>query len=69
MKQLRLKVAREKGIKPYLVFNDSVLQSIANLKPKTRIQFGMIHGIAERKTELYWKQFTDFIKSWELDNG
>lgn len=69
LKQLRLKVAREKGIKPYLVFNDSVLQSIASLKPKTRIQFGMIHGIAERKTELYWKQFTDFIKSWELDNG
>lgn len=67
LRQLRLKLARERGLKPYLVFNDSVLMSIANLKPKTRIQFGMIHGIAERKTELYWKPFTDFIKQWELD--
>lgn len=61
LRALRLVIARNQGIAPYMVFSDKTLSVIAREKPTTKAEFGVLYGIGEVKTERYWKQFTATI--------
>ena len=61
LRTLRLKIAHENGMPPYIVMNDKVLHHIATVRPQTVEKFGMIAGIGEFKKEKYGKLFTDEI--------
>ncbi len=69
LKDLRRAIAKAQGVFPYIVFSDKVLHVIATEKPTTRIQFGTLYGVGERKTELYWRQFTSLIKKWNDEHN
>ena len=62
LRQLRLKIAHDIGMPPYIVMNDKVLHLIATACPTTEEEFGMITGIGQFKKEKYGKLFTDEIK-------
>ena len=62
LRQLRLKIANENGMPPYIVMSDKVLHLISAIRPQTVEKFGMISGIGEYKKEKYGKLFTDEIK-------
>lgn len=64
LKQLRYDIAKEKGIAPYMVFSDKVLNVMSREKPTTKAQFGTLYGVGEHKMEQYWRRFTTAISQW-----
>ena len=42
-------MARERGVPPYLLFNDRTLALMAGYKPKSTPEFLAIKGVGERK--------------------
>ena len=64
LKELRYAIAKAHGVPPYIVFSDKVLDVIATQKPTTKAQFSTLYGVGERKTEMYWQQFTSLIASF-----
>ncbi len=64
LKRLRSEIAGKKGIPPYFVFSDLVLQEIAHTKPRTRKEMLAISGISEAKEKRYGKAFRKAIKNF-----
>lgn len=64
LKATRKAIATARKVPPYVVFTDKVLHMMAVAKPTTKAQFGILYGVAEAKTELYWMQFTSVIKEY-----
>ncbi len=64
LRQLRLKIAHENKMPPYIVMSDKVLHLIATIRPRTVEKFGMITGIGQYKQEKYGKLFTDEINRY-----
>ena len=67
LRQLRLKIANENNMPPYIVMSDKVLHHIATIRPTSVERFGMISGIGEYKKDKYGKVFTDEINK-HLEN-
>lgn len=61
-RKIRLKLAKEYGILPYMVFSDQVLKTISKHKPKNEKDMLEIKWIKEAKFEKYWNTFLDKIK-------
>jgi ATP-dependent DNA helicase RecQ len=49
LRELRRTLARERGVPPYLVFNDRTLAQLAARKPRTDVEFRAIKGVGEKK--------------------
>lgn len=63
LKQLRLKLASEAGIPPYLVLHDKSLREMVKKMPKTISALSKIHGWGDKRLEKYGKIFLELIKS------
>lgn len=61
LRSLRLSIARENGLPPYMVFNDRTLRDMARLKPVTDAQFLAVNGVGESKLAKYGRRFMDAI--------
>ncbi|QHL86221.1 DNA helicase RecQ [Nibribacter ruber] len=61
LRQLRKDLAQERGIAPYLVFNDNTLQEIAEERPTSKPAFLSISGVAQAKYEQYGEIFINAI--------
>ncbi|NCB38705.1 MAG: ATP-dependent DNA helicase RecQ, partial [Erysipelotrichia bacterium] len=61
LRRLRLLLARKLGIPPYMVFADSVLTSMAVLKPSKIDALREIKGIGDHKRDRYGKVFLAII--------
>lgn len=53
LRQRRNEVAKEAGIKPYMVLHNSVLSEIAEKKPTTTEELGKIKGMGKKRLERY----------------
>ena len=49
LRAFRLRVARERGVPPYVIFHDTTLRELARLKPATAHELGHVYGIGARK--------------------
>jgi ATP-dependent DNA helicase RecQ len=66
---LRKQLADDQGVPPYVVFADSALQAMAQLRPQSEAQFANIPGVGSRKLEAYFIPFTRAIRDYcELHN-
>ena len=61
LRALRLKIAQEEGIAPYIVFSDKTLKELSIAKPKNREDMLKIHGIGEVKYKRYGKRFLELL--------
>lgn len=61
LKRLRFSIARSEGVPPYIVFSDKVLEIMAASQPTTKMEFGNLFGVGEKKVERYWQAFTQEI--------
>ncbi|KAB7789534.1 RecQ family ATP-dependent DNA helicase [Bifidobacterium leontopitheci] len=61
LRALRLTIARENSLPPYMVFNDRTLRDMARLKPVTDAQFLAVSGVGESKLAKYGKRFMEAI--------
>lgn len=64
LRQLRMTLARQQNVPPYVVFSDKVLHALAAERPTTLDAFSNISGIGEFKTKHYGTVFTEFIRSY-----
>jgi ATP-dependent DNA helicase RecQ len=53
LRALRLRVARDRGVPPYVIFHDTTLRELARLKPATMDALRHVYGVGERKAEDY----------------
>jgi ATP-dependent DNA helicase RecQ len=49
LREVRLRIARERGVPPYVIFHDTTLREMARLRPRTIDALRGIYGIGERK--------------------
>ncbi len=64
LRALRKKLARERGVPPYLVFTDATLEAMAANRPINDEEMKEIPGVGERKLHLYGNIFIDAIISF-----
>ncbi|QSS97011.1 DNA helicase RecQ [Psychroflexus sp. ALD_RP9] len=61
LRQLRLEIASEEDIPPYLVFNDASLKEMEIQRPTTLSDFMAISGVTQRKAERFADEFLEVI--------
>lgn len=63
LRQLRLKMAREEEVPPYVVFSDRALQEMAVYFPQTQTEFVQINGVGPIKWLKYGEKFLEVIRA------
>jgi len=66
LRELRLSIAQEQGVPPYIIFHDSTLMEMSSKRPTTRNELQYISGVGERKLELYGQRFLACIAGQPL---
>ncbi|WP_029012975.1 DNA helicase RecQ [Niveispirillum irakense] len=61
LKALRLELAREQGVPPYVIFHDATLMEMVQQKPQELDELGTLPGVGARKLERYGEYFLDVI--------
>lgn len=61
LRALRLRIARQEGVPPYVIFHDSTLQEMARLRPASAADLAEINGVGERKLSRYGPRFLELI--------
>ena len=62
LRTLRLQLAKEQNLPPYVVFHDSALREMAARRPKTLSEFAQIPGVGEAKLKKYGPAFLEVLK-------
>ncbi len=65
LKNLRNKIAREKNLPSYIVFNDKSLHDMCQLMPASDDEFLMVHGVGHNKLENYGEEFMGLIGQFQ----
>lgn len=65
LRQLRLKIASERSVPPYVIFSDKTLHQLAIVQPITYIAFGSISGVGTHKLESLGTIFVKAIREYK----
>lgn len=63
LRALRLRVARERGVPPYVIFHDTTLRELARLKPADLDALRHIYGVGEKKVQDLGDAVLDVIRN------
>jgi len=66
LRELRLRLARERKVPAYVIFPDRTLGEMARRKPKTEQDLEAIHGVGRRKLENFGAAFLAAIAEHEV---
>ena len=66
LRELRLGIAQELGVPPYIIFHDSTLQQMAKERPSSLEQMRFISGVGEQKLDKYGQEFLQTIQAHPL---
>lgn len=69
LQALRKKIARERKIPPYVIFQDPSLEDMATKYPITLDEFQHITGVGKGKAQKFAAPFISLIKSYIEENG
>ncbi len=62
LKQLRMKLARERGVPAYVIFTDRALHDMAKRRPANLVEFADVHGVGKAKLKEFASIFLDAIQ-------
>ena len=65
LRALRLRIAKEEKVPPYIVFSDKTLAHMCQLRPQNREAMLEVSGVGEMKYEKYGEQFLECIQDWK----
>jgi ATP-dependent DNA helicase RecQ len=65
LRAVRLRIARERGVPPYVIFHDTTLRELARLKPHTVDALHDVYGIGARKAAQLGEAFVDEIRAFD----
>ncbi len=66
---LRRVIADERGVPPYVIFNNRTLQDMARKIPRTTEEFGRVSGVGRAKLEDLGKPFLECINTYAQEHG
>ena len=69
LRQLRIQIAKEEHLPPYIIFSDKTLHELAIYKPQTIAAFGTIYGVGENKQAKYGAIFVETITGKKEEKG
>ena len=69
LRQMRMEIAVERGVPPYVIFGDVTLRELAKYRPTTAAGILHIYGVGAQKQEQFGAQFTHEIADWCEANG
>ena len=64
LRQLRLTIAREEGMPPYIIFSDKTLIDMSAKTPRDRLSMLEVSGVGEAKYEKYGERFIEAVTSF-----
>jgi ATP-dependent DNA helicase RecQ len=64
LRKLRLDIARERGVPPYVVFHDTVLKDLARLRPTTIESMRRLPGVGDRKLADLGPRMCEFVRAY-----
>lgn len=64
LRGLRMRLANQDGLPPYIILSDKVLHLLSISRPSTLEEFGAINGIGEYKIRKYGKEFVNLIRQF-----
>ena len=62
LRALRMEIAREEKVPPYIVFSDKTLTHMCIVKPRTRAEMLSVSGVGEFKYEKYGERFLACVR-------
>ncbi len=68
LKSLRKKIAKEKNLPPYVIFQDPSLEEMATTYPSTKEDLASVNGVGMGKVNKFGKEFLELIKQYIEDN-
>lgn len=68
LKALRKKVAKEKNLPPYVIFQDPSLEEMATTYPTSREEMAQINGVGMGKVQKFGRQFIELIAKYVEEN-
>jgi ATP-dependent DNA helicase RecQ len=64
LRAVRLRIARDRGVPPYVIFHDTTLRELARLKPTRVEDLHSVYGIGARKAEQLGGAFVEEIREF-----
>jgi ATP-dependent DNA helicase RecQ len=64
LREVRLRLARERSVPPYVIFHDTTLREMADRRPSTLDDLHGIYGVGARKAADFGRAFLDAIQGW-----
>ncbi len=68
LRSLRMRLARERDVPAYIVFNDATLRAMAASMPSNHQELLGISGVGAKKIETYGDDFLGAIRAWQSDS-
>ena len=69
LRLLRLQIAKEEAVPPYIVFTDKTLVDMCDKLPKTEAEMLDVSGVGQNKLKKYGKRFLEEIASFQKQNS
>jgi ATP-dependent DNA helicase RecQ len=64
LRKVRLNIAKNEGIPPFMIFHDSALNDMCKRLPNTKNEFLKVSGVGKVKLEKYGEIFINTINNW-----
>ena len=64
LRDVRLRLARERGVPPYVIFHDTTLRDMVERRPKTLDDLHEIYGVGAKKAADFGDAFLDAIRTF-----
>src|SRR5690606_2995647 len=68
LKDLRKRLAREKELPPYVIFQDPSLEEMATIYPTTKEELAQVNGVGMGKVNKFGQPFLSLIKKYVDEN-
>ncbi len=68
LKTLRKKIAKEKNLPPYVIFQDPSLEEMATTYPTTKDELAQVNGVGMGKVNKFGEEFLSVIQKYVDDN-
>jgi ATP-dependent DNA helicase RecQ len=63
LRDVRMRLARERGVPPYVIFHDTTLREMAERRPSTIDDLHGIYGVGARKADDFGDAFLEVIRT------
>jgi ATP-dependent DNA helicase RecQ len=65
LREVRLRLARERGVPPYVIFHDTTLRDMVTRRPRTVDDLHEVYGVGARKAADFGDVFLDAIRTFD----